>query len=180
MSDKSSHPYHLRVAGVGGEWDIVNLRGWEGDEEEEKEEERMMESTTHCKPLGWTDIATTWNPRRLLYKQSKEKLCFSCRDSCVAKRGELLGQEFYVLMSIFWAFHIGSMNWLNRFQTNVVYLIKQIGSNQKLPPDGSLVEEMFDSDRRASQMHQVVGRVSRRVTCTTCTMHYLPLHYLNI
>ena len=70
------------------------------------------------------------------------------------------------------------MNWLNRFQTNAVYLIKQIGSNQKLPPDGSLVEEMFDSDRRASQLHQVVGRVSGRVTCTTCTMHYLPLHSL--
>ena len=70
------------------------------------------------------------------------------------------------------------MNWLNRFQTNVVYLIKQIGSNQKLPPDGSLVEEMFDSDRRASQLHRVVGRISGRVTCTICYYLYLYLYYL--
>ena len=30
--------------------------------------ERMM-STTHCKHLSWTGSSTTFNPRRLLYKQ---------------------------------------------------------------------------------------------------------------
>ena len=86
-------------------------------EEEEKEDEERRASTTHCKPLGWTGISLTLNPRRLLHKQPAEKMRFSCRNSCVAKHGKLLSQdEFYVLLSIFLAIQIGSVNWFNGFQ----------------------------------------------------------------
>ena len=74
---------------------------YRGEREEEEKKEERRASTTHCKPLGWTGISVTQNPRRLLHKQGAEKMRFSCRNSCVTKRGKLLSQEFYVLLSIF-------------------------------------------------------------------------------
>ena len=91
---------------------LISAQSGEGEEEEEE----GMASTTHCKPLGWTGFSPTQNPRRLLHKQPAEKMRFSCRNSCVAKRGKLLGQEFYALLSIFWAIQIDSVNWFNGFQ----------------------------------------------------------------